>query len=307
MPKISFSYIFDEELERVYECFSNMSINTGIIFKDLISKLVFNKGERVDTENSEYTAMWKNYYELKMVVENVKKEKFFRTYTNRTLCIDKLPTEITVIFNFYWNSIDEKTIFILEFIYKDEFFGDLFKSEFNKSDKLKICVNVEKYLNSIVKGLENTNSVCINSSFENIWQYISNPKTLFNILFKDFIIICNDERISLDTEIIIYGKVNNSSSPIPLIKLITEGIIISSQYCKLTFTSNQKLSIPNQKIVISIKLLDKHKTFFSVNIKISECITHKALVNIKKLWKKKIVEFMNFFESKNKKNKLNEK
>jgi hypothetical protein len=53
--------------------------------------------------------------------------------------------------------------------------------------------------------------------------------------------------------------------------------------------------------------LDKHKTFFSVNIKISECITHEALVNIKKLWKKKIVEFMNFFESKNKKNKLNEK
>ena len=307
MPKISFSYIFDEELERVYECFTNMSINIGITFKDLISKLVFNKGERVDTENSEYTAMWKNYYELKMVVENVKKEKFFRTYTNRTLCIDKLPTEITVIFNFYWNSIDEKTIFILEFIYKDEFFGDLFKSEFNKSDKLKICVNVEKYLNSIVKGLENTNSVCINSSFENIWQYISNPKTLFNILFKDFIIICNDERISLDTEIIVYAKATNSSSPIPLIKLITEGIIISSQYCKLTFTSNQKLSLPNQKIVISIKLLDKHKTFFSVNIKISECITHEALVNIKKLWKKKIVEFMNFFESKNKKNKLNEK
>lgn len=307
MPKISFSYIFDEELERVYECFTNMSINIGITFKDLISKLVFNKGEQVDTENSEYTAMWKNYYELKMVVENVKKEKFFRTYTNRTLCIDKLPTEITVIFNFYWNSIDEKTIFILEFIYKDEFFGDLFKSEFNKSDKLKICVNVEKYLNSIVKGLENTNSVCINSSFENIWQYISNPKTLFNILFKDFIIICNDERISLDTEIIVYAKATNSSSPIPLIKLITEGIIISSQYCKLTFTSNQKLSLPNQKIVISIKLLDKHKTFFSVNIKISECIAHEALVNIKKLWKKKIVEFMNFFESKNKKNKLNEK
>ena len=307
MPKISFSYIFDEELERVYECFTNMSINIGITFKDLISKLVFNKGEQVDTENSEFTAIWKNYYELKMVVENVKKEKFFRTYTNRTLCIDKLPTEITVIFNFYWNSIDEKTIFILEFIYKDEFFGDLFKSEFNKSDKLKICVNVEKYLNSIVKGLENTNSVCINSSFENIWKFISNPKTLFNILFKDFIIICNDERISLDTEIIVYAKATNSSSPIPLIKLITEGIIISSQYCKLTFTSNQKLSLPNQKIVISIKLLDKHKTFFSVNIKISECITHEALVNIKKLWKKKIVEFMNFFESKNKKNKLNEK
>ena len=307
MPKITFSYIFDEELERVYECFTNMRINTGIAFKDLISKLKFSKGERFDTENSEYTAIWKNYYEIKMVVENVKKEHFFKTYTNRTLYIEKIPTQISLIYNFYWNSIDEKTVFILDFIYQDEFFGDLFKCEFNKSDKIKICLNVEKYLNSIVKGLENLNSVFINSSFENIWKYISNPKTLFNILFKDFIIISNDEQISLDTEIMIYAKSTNNTNPIPLIKLIVDGIIISSQYCKLTFTSYQKLSLPNQKIIISIKYLEKNKTFFSVNIKVLECITHEALVNIKKLWKKKMVEFMNFFESKNNKNKLKEK
>ena len=56
-----------------------------------------------------------------MVVENVKKEPFFRTYTNRTLYIDKIPTKIALIYNFYWNSIDEKTIFIMEFAYEDEF------------------------------------------------------------------------------------------------------------------------------------------------------------------------------------------
>ena len=302
MPKITFSYIFDEELERVYECFTDMRINVGITFKDLISKLNFSKGERFDTENSEYSAIWKNYYEIKMVVENVKKEQFFRTYTNRTLYIDKLPTQISLIYNFYWNSIDEKTIFILDFFYKDEFFGDLFKTELNESDKIKICLNVENYLNSIIKGLENINSVCINSSFENIWKYISNPKTLFNILFKNLITVVNSEQISLDTEIMVYAKSINNSNPIPLIKLITESIIISSQYCKLTFISYQKLSLPNQKLTISIKYLDKNKTFLSINIKVLECISHEALVNIKKLWKKKIVEFMNFFESKNKKN-----
>ena len=66
-------------------------------------------------------------------------------------------------------------------------FGDFFKNEYNIQDKIKICSNVENYLNSIVKGLENSNLVFINSSFKNIRKNISNHKSLFNILFKDFI------------------------------------------------------------------------------------------------------------------------
>ena len=301
--KILFSYIFDEEFERVYECFTEKKTNNGIAFKDLISNQKFIKGERFDEENNEFIAIWKDYYELKMIIEDVKKEKFYKTYTFRTLSIDKVPTEISLKFNYFWNSVDEKTIFILEFMYQDEFFGDLFNDEFNESDKIKICTNVEIYLNSIVKGLEISNSTLINSSFENIWKYISNPKILFSIFFKDLIIKCKDEQISLDSEIFIYGKEPNSSNLIPLIKLVSDGIIIFSQYCKLTFVTSQKLSIPNQKMTFIIKLLDKHKTIFSINIKISESISHEALVNLRKLWKKKIIHFSNFFESKNKKTK----
>ena len=76
--------------------------------------------------------------------------------------------------------------------------------------------------------------------------------------------------------------------------------MISSKFCKISFITCQKLSLPNQKLTMSIQMLDKHKTFFTVNIKILECIAHDALVNIRKLWRKKIVEFVNFFESKKK-------
>ena len=298
--KIQFSYIFDEELERVYECFTDMSINSGIAYKGLITQLKFVKGEeRFDEDNSEYIAIWKNYYEIRMVVENIKKEPYFRTYTNRSLYIDKLPSGISLVYSFYWDSIEEKTIFIFDFIYQDEFFADLYKNEFNKEDKMKICTNVEKYLNSIIKGLEFSNIVVIKSSFDNIWKYMVNPKTLFEILFKEFIIFCNDEQISLDTEIMMYIKKNNEPNAVPLIKLIPDGIIISSQYCKYSLISSKKFVLPNQKLIISIKLLDKDKTCFSVNIKVLECITHEAFVNLRKLWKKKIIEFNNFFEYKN--------
>ena len=299
--KIHFSYIFDEELERVYECFTDMRINTEITFKGLISKLKFEKGEKFDEEKSEFIAIWKNYYELKMVVENVRKEQSFKTYTYRTLYIDKISTEISLVFNFYWNSIDEKTIFILEFYYKDEFFGDLFKTEFNKLDKQKICENVEKYLTSIIKGLKISNSTVIKNNFDNIWKILSNQKSLFNILFKDLIIVCKDEQISLDSEILIYTKGSNSSEPIPLIKFISDSIIISSKFCKLSFISSQKLSIPNQRLTISIKFLDKNRTLFEANIKLLEFTTHEALVNLRRFWKKIIIELINFFESKYKK------
>ena len=299
--KIHFSYIFDEELERVYECFTDMRINTEITFKGLITKLKFEKGEKFDEEKSEFTAIWKNYYELKMVVENVKKEQSFKSYTYRALYIDKVPTEISLVFSFFWNSIDEKTIFILEFYYKDEFFGDLFKTEFNKSDKQQICINVENYLTSIIKGLKITNTAVIKAHFENIWKNISSPKSLFNLLFKDFIIVCKDEEISLNCEILIYTKTSNSSETIPLIKFKTDSIIISSKYCKLSFISSQKLSLPNQRLTISIKFLDKNRTLFEVNIKLLEFTTHEALVSLRRLWKKLIIDFINFFESKNKK------
>ena len=299
--KIHFSYIFDEELERVYECFTDVRINNEIAFKGLISKLKLLNGDKFDEEKNEFTAIWKDYYELKMVVENVKKEQSFKTYTYRALYIDKIPTEISLVFSFYWNSIDENTIFILDFYYKDEFFGDLFKTEFNVSDKQQICVNIENYLTSIIKGLIIFNSVVIKSYFENIWKNISSPKSLFSLLFKDFIIFCKDEEISLNTEIIIFDKKSNSSQPIPLIKFKVDSIIISSKFCKLSFISSQKLSIPNQRLTISIKFLDKNKTLFEVNIKLLEFITHEALVSMRKLWKKMIIDFINFFESKNKK------
>ena len=192
-------------------------------------------------------------------------------------------------------------------IYYDKFFSDLYKSEFDDSDKINICKNVEKYLNSIVKGLKIYNSVYINLSFDDIWKYMSNPKILFSYLFNDLLVVCKNEEISLDTEITIYGKNSTFSDPFPLIKLNTEGIIISSKFCKLSFISPKKFSIPTQKLIISIKSLDKQKVLLTIKIKILECISHDTLVNIRRLCKKKIIGFVNVLESNKKKNKLNEK
>ena len=62
MPSIKYSYIFDEEIERVYECFRNAQLNKGILYNNFVSNLKFHKGENFDEENSEFSFFWKNYY-----------------------------------------------------------------------------------------------------------------------------------------------------------------------------------------------------------------------------------------------------
>ena len=60
MPSIKYSYIFDEEIERVYECFRNAKLNKGVVYNNFVSSLKFNKGENFDEENSEFSFFGKN-------------------------------------------------------------------------------------------------------------------------------------------------------------------------------------------------------------------------------------------------------
>ena len=55
MPTIKYSYIFDEEIDRVFECFRNAQLNMDVVYNNLITNLKFHKGENFDQENSEFS------------------------------------------------------------------------------------------------------------------------------------------------------------------------------------------------------------------------------------------------------------
>ncbi len=97
----------------------------------------------------------------------------------------------------------------------------------------------------------------------------------------------------------IYEKVENKLNPI--IKLRTESIYITTNYGKVTLISIEKLVIPSQKMIFSLIKLDNDKSFFTLNIKLTEPVKHQVYLSLKKLWKKKINIFFNHFESLKKK------
>jgi hypothetical protein len=299
MPSIKFSYIFDEEIERVFECFRNAQLNMGVVYNDLVSNLKFHKGENFDEENSEFSFFWKKYYDIKMVIENVVNLPHYKTFTNKSISIDKICLQISIIFQFFRDSVENKTVFLYEVKYEDEFFADLIKNEIKTEDLNQICTNVEKHLNNIVKGLEINNSILINHPYEFVWNYISSPKNFFNITNKDLTVMMKEEDITMNPISIIYEKVENKLNPI--IKLRTESIYVTTNYAKITLTSIQKLVIPSQKMIFSLIKLNNEKSFFTLSIKLTEPVNHQAYLWLKNLWKKKINIFFNYFESLKKK------
>ena len=299
MPSIKFSHIFDEEIERVFECFKNAQLNMGVVYNNFVSKLKFHKGENFDEENSEFSFFWKKYYDIKMTIENVVNLPHYKTFTNKSISIDKICLQLSIIFQFFKDSVDNKTIFLYEVKYEDEFFDDLIKNEIKDEDVKQICLNVENYLNSIVKGLEINNSILLNQPFETLWNIISSPKNFFDITNKDLVVMTQDEDITLNPITTIYEKVENKLNPI--IKLRADGMYITNNYGKITLVSMEKLVLPSQKMIFSLKKLDNDKSLFTLNIKLTEPTKHQVFLSLKKLWKKKITTFYNHFENLKKK------
>ena len=305
MPIIKFSYVFDEEIDRVYDCFTDTQLNNGIAFQNFVTKFKFIKGEKLTEENAEFSFIWKNYYEIKMIVQNVKNFNTFRAYTNKALYIDKITLQISITFNYYWDTVEQKTLLIIDADYQDEFFGDLIKSDFNQKDVLTICQNVETYINSIIQGLDINNSFLINSPIEDLWKTISNPEIFFTISGKKLIPIFKEKEVNLNSILEFYDTNDKQVSPTILTQMAVDTLYITSNYIKLSFVTIKRLKIASHRITFVIKKVEKNKTMFITIVKLLEPCPHKIYLSVKKFWKKIMVNYHNYFDPKSKKQKIN--
>ena len=299
MPKIKFSYIFNDYFNRVFECF--VEVNNSINFKNLISYLKFYKGERFDEENAEYSFCWKDYYNFKMIVDKVDKQPFYRTLVHKSKYIDKVSIQISLIFNFLWESITEKTIFILELEYQDDFFTDLIKNDFTYEDMANLCKGIEDYLSISLKGLETYTCIYLNTTLDKVSKYLLYPNLFFKIITKDVISIPKENEISLDEVYELFAKSENSQELIPITAYIVTNLIISSNFMKITYNTYKKISFPNIKLEFTVKELENIKCLFTINIKPNEPTTYEMNCNVYKFWKKRALEFYHFFEKRKKK------
>ena len=301
MSKLKFSYIFDEEIDRVYDCFANAEINKDILFPNLVSSLEFTKGDRFDTENSEFSFTWKNYYKIKMIVQNVKRDHKFRTFTFRSLGIDRIPMQISMIHSYYWDTVDLKTVFILDLEYQDDFFEELIKAEVKETDIMKMCQNIENYLNSIIQGLEIRNTFLMDFPIEEIWKTISNPEIFFSVSGKKLIPIFKDKEVNLDSILEFIDSNDKRVNPTILTQMKVVNLFVTTNLITLTFLTFKRLYIANHKITFIIKRIDSNKSLFISSVRLLEPTDHKKYLTVTRFWKKVMTTYYNYAESKNKK------
>ena len=298
MPKIDFSYIFDEEIDRVFNSFIHVSSSLIVSFKNSLSDLIFYEGNSFADENSQFSFKWKNYYIIKMVCEKVVKTKSYKSFTHNSINIDKIPLQIKLTFDFFWDSINEKTILMIILRYEDEFFTELINSDFTDKDKLVICQIFEDYLKKSYKTAESGFSYLLNTKLESMINYILYPKLFFQLILGNEIQISNEQQIDLNKKYELSAKDEKTDKLIPLTILIVENLFITNYYAKITYNTHKILSLPNIKLTFIFKELGNKKCIFLFNIKPNEYIAHEVKCKLIKFWKKKLKGFWAHFEKK---------
>ena len=177
--KRSFYYIFHSPLDKVYNIFKHPSLHCNIFFQNL-SLISMKKDSSFDESGNEIIIELNKKYQYKLVVDNVINLPYYKSFTHKSISHPSSTTDFINTYGFYWNSTDKSTIF--------KFTGEQAESEnpniilnYIMENKLYMCQSVENYLMKTLKNLEENESISINRSINDTWDFITdiNNQKLF--------------------------------------------------------------------------------------------------------------------------------
>ena len=194
-------------------------------------------------------------------------------------------------FKYYYNTCQNNTLFIIEYILGKGILSEVFKEEFLEKDMTDICNNCQNIINQRKEERNHLSTIFFNTSKEIAWKCImvsnrnrySNYMNEYDLVYmtKDNIefdnINNNDKNIKKGDIIIIKGKKNKI-----FVKLIIDDIIIEKDKNEIILScdnnnenntneennieknnekDNIKVEIIKQKISLSIKEISKNVCF----------------------------------------------
>ena len=169
----AFSYVFDANIVDVKEILTDNLFFKNSCPESIIDNVKFTINNFSDTEGNIISFRWKKFYTLELICTKTYSSKTSIIYT--LTLINLKPVNIgslEMVFKYYYNTCQNKTLFIIEYHLDKGILSEVFKEEFLDIDMNEICTNCEKILSQRKKEQKHTSSIFFNTSKENAWDIL---------------------------------------------------------------------------------------------------------------------------------------
>ena len=282
----SFYYIFHSPLEKVYNVFKNPSLHFYLFFPKLSLNNI-KSNTPLDEVGSEYTLESTSKDKYVFVVENVIDLPYHKSFTHRSISHPPSCPDFSNNFSFYWNSTDKNTIFKF-YCEQKEFNGENNLLKEVLKNKISLCKSVENYLNDTLKNLEENESISINKSINDVWN---------------FIIDLNNQKYLCANKNVAVNKIEENKIEINDIEEKNKLIFSTSKNCENDDKKQYNLdlissvnSLPKQKIEIILIKMGEKQTFLIFKHIILEFIPYDVLMSYSAIKKKSLKKIKNILE-----------
>ncbi len=280
--KKSFTHIFKIHIDTLFETFSQSSFLCNTFFNK--TKIISISKNQSMSEIGNEIILQTGQYTFKLVVKNSENTSIYKSFTHKVVEKPLLMADFESKFNFYWDSIEQITIFQFEVTIFDILYKNSISDYFNLH-KEKRFQNMENYFINNINSNEQNETISINKDFNYVWDFLCN----FNNL-KYFFNNKNNIEINLligkVNEIELFDKEKNNK----LIIMINKNIINDGFEGEILLQIvKSEIKIPNQKIIIKLVKIDDNSSLLCFNHKILQFLSSDILgsysyVKMKSLW-----------------------
>ena len=280
--KKNFTHIFKVHIDTLYETFSQASFLCNTFFNK--TKIIsISKTQSMNEIGNEIT-LQSGQYTFKLVVEKSKNTSIYKSFTHKVIEKPLLMAGFETKFNFYWDSIEQITIFQFEVTIFDVLYKNSLSDYFN-IHKEKRFQNMEKYFVNNINLTEQNETISINKDFNYVWDFLCNFNNLKYFFNKN-----NNIEINLlvgkVNEIELFDKEKNNKLIIMINQNIQNDGFEGEMLLQIV---KSEIKIPNQKIIIKLVKIDDNSSLLCFDHKIlqflnSDILGSYSYVKMKSLW-----------------------
>ena len=291
----TYSYIFDANIEDVVEILTDENFFKNNCPPEIIDNVDFPKNCFSKVGDNIISLRWKQFYKIKLVCSNQVWNKMSISFSVKM--IESNPGNIGSLemnFKYYYNTCQNNTLFIIEYILDKGILSEVFKEEFLDFDMNEICSCCEQMIRQRKKEKSHVTSIIINASKEKAWKSITNinKKRYINYMNKyDLFYLFKDEISLVDKNNQLREKIINDNSKDYHMKKGDAIIIIKNEnenkiFSRLWVEEIKEEDDKNEIILSCDKSDESKKENKNENIKVNLIVlSQKIILSLKEITK----------------------